>query len=266
MNKLKYILLFLIINANISMADWEILAINTNPAASNYQYLNSTNIVKMSNGFYSAYGIKTGVNPSITDSNYATIGDINAIVTNRDNITYWVTNTVVVSNSLDFAIQLVDNRVMLDDIRMYFSETNNAPASKRASIQLFRNSNRRCDKLVYLDTNQLYWVSLNTVATSQGSTSNTVSDASGVVLNDLYYIKDNNTINGFCRPTNTTSTIIYWGSTNLNAYTTTSLVSHVSQFGGFPYYDQNNSSQLWFRLTFTTPYTGTVQTLINYGK
>jgi hypothetical protein len=98
-----------------------------------------------------------------------------------------VTNTVVVSNTADFSIPLVDNRVMLDDIRMYFSETNNAPVSKRASIQLFRNSNRRCDKLVYLDTNQLYWTSLNTVATTASSTSNTVADASGVIKQDLQH-------------------------------------------------------------------------------
>jgi hypothetical protein len=251
---------------SIAQSSYRILAVNTNPAASNFNMVNYTNVVKFSNGVHSTYGIKTGVNPSITDSNYATIGDINAIVTNRDNMTYWATNTVVVSNTLDFAIQLIDNRVMLDDIRMYFSVTNNAPVSKRASIQLFRNSNRRCDKMVYLDTNQLYWAALNTVATTASSTSNTVADASGVIKQDLYYIKDNNTVNEFARPTNTTSTIIYWGCTNLNAYTTTSLVSHVNQFGGFPYYDQNNSSQLWFRLTFTTPYTGTVQTLINYGK
>ncbi len=182
------------------------------------------------------------------------------------NTTYSVTSTFVVSNTLDFAVPLQKNRVSLDDVRFYLSTTNNAPFSKRASIQLYRNSNRRCDKMVYLDTNQLYWVALNTTATSASSGSNTVADASGVVLNDLYYIKDNDTVNEFLRPTNTTSTIIYWGCTNLNAYTTTSLVSHVNQFGGFKYYDELNTSQMWFRLTFTTPYTTTVQTVINYGR
>jgi hypothetical protein len=155
---------------------------------------------------------------------------------------------------------------MLDDIRMYLSETNGTPISKRASIQLFRNSNRRCDKMVYLDTNQLYWASLSTTATDAGVGSNTVADASGVILNDLYYQNDNSITNEFCRPTNTTSTIIYWGSTNIYAFTTTSLVSHVNQFGGFPYYDELNTSQLWFRINFTTATTTTVQTLINYGK
>jgi len=198
----------------------------------------------------------------VTGTSNNLMGTISSLL----NATYWVTNTVVVSNTADFAITLQDNRVMLDDIRMYISNTNNAPISKRANLQLFRNSNRRCDKMVYLDTNQLYWTSLNTTATAAGSGSNTVSDASGVINNDLYYIADNSTINEFCRPTNTTLTIIYWGSTNLNAYTTTSLVSHVNQFGGFPYYDQNNSSQLWFRISFTQPYTTTVQTVINYGK
>ena len=250
----------------MAQSPYRILAVNTNPAASDFNGINYTNILKFSNGVYSLYGIKTGTNPSITSSNYATLGDINAIVTNRDNVTYWVTNTFVVSNSLDFSITLQDNRVMLDDIRMYTITTNDSPISKRASIQLFRNSNRRCDKMVYLDTNQLYWRSLNTVATTAGSTSNTVSDASGVILHDLYYIGDNSLTNEFCRPTNTTASIIYWGATNLNSYTTTSIVSHVNQFGGFPYYDQNNTSQLWFRIAFTTPWTTTVQTVINYGK
>jgi hypothetical protein len=263
MNKLKYIIIsILLMSTNLyAVEPYQILAVDTNNS-----YVTYTNEVKFSNGVYSSFGIKTGTNPSITDSNIATLGDINAIVTNRDNASYWVTNTFVVSNSLDFSITLQDNRVMLDDIRMYISTTNNSPVSKRASIQLFRNSNRRCDKLVYLDTNQLYWTSLNTVATTEGSTSNTVSDASGVILNDLYYIGDNTLTNEFCRPTNTTSSIIYWGSTNIYAYTTTSLVSHVNQFGGFPYYDQNNTSQLWFRIQFTTPWTTTVQTVINYGK
>jgi hypothetical protein len=209
------------------------------------------------------------LNVPVPSSQFALKSDLDALsnsLINLNNTSYWVTNTVVVSNSLEFAIPLVDNRVMLDDIRMYISTTNNSPVSKRASIQLFRNSNRRCDKLVYLDTNQLYWSSLNTVATTAGSTSNTVSDASGVILNDLYYIGDNTITNSFCRPTNTTASIIYWGSTNIYAYTTTSLVSHVNQFGGFPYYDQNNTSQLWFRIQFTTPWTTTVQTVINYGK
>ena len=258
MNKLKYIIIsILLMSINLyAVEPYNILAVDSN------NYVTYTNDIKFSNGLYSAYGIKTGVNPSITSSNYATLGDITSAL----NTSYWVTNTFVVSNSLDFAIPLVDNRVMLDDIRMYTITTNDSPISKRASIQLFRNSNRRCDKMVYLDTNQLYWRSLNTVATTAGSTSNTVSDASGVILNDLYYIGDNTLTNEFCRPTNTTASIIYWGATNLNAYTTTSIVSHVNQFGGFPYYDQNNTSQLWFRIQFTTPWTTTVQSVINYGK
>lgn len=265
MNNLKkyiIILFFTFLGFDLyAQTEYRILAVDTNPAATNYKFLNYTNDLKMSNGITVAWGIKSGVNPSITDSNIATLGDLKTYYQ-----MYSVTNTYVISNTLDFAVQLQQNRTILDDIRFYLSETNNAPFSKRASIQLFRNSNRRCDKMVYLDTNQLYWVALNTTATAASSGSNTVADASGVVLNDLYYIKDNTTVNEFCRPTNTTATIIYWGSTNLNAYTTTSLVSHVNQFGGFPYYDELNTSQMWFRLTFTTPYTTTVQTVINYGR
>lgn len=214
--------------------------------------------------------IGTGyLNVPIPSSQFALDTELHDEINNLSNSlvnTYFVTNTVVVSNTLDFAVPIVLNRVILDDIRMYLSTTNNAPYSKRANLQIFRNSNRRCSKMVYLDTNQLYWAAINTTATAKGSGSNTVADASGVVLNDLYYISDNSLTNEMCRPTNTTATIIYWGSTNLNAYTTTSLVSHVNQFGGFPYYDENNSSQMWFRLTFTTPWTTTVQTVINYGR
>ena len=97
----------------MAQSSYRILAVNTNPAASNFNGVNYTNEVKFSNGLYSAYGIKTGVNPSITSSNYATLGDITSTL----NTNYWVTNTFVVSNSLDFSITLQDNRVMLDDIR-----------------------------------------------------------------------------------------------------------------------------------------------------
>jgi hypothetical protein len=153
---------------------------------------------------------------------------------------------------------------MLDDIRMY--TTNNSAISKRAVLQLFRKSTRRCEDLVYLDTNQLYYAVQTTADSDANIGTNVVADASGIVKNDLYYQWTAGTTNSYCRATQTTATVIYWGSTNLFSMPSGSLISHVNQFGSFPYYDMNGTSNLYFRLTFTTPWTCAIQTVINYGR
>lgn len=193
--------------------------------------------------------------------------DTNGFVTLQQlGYTYWVTNTTAITNTQDFAITLAANNVELYDVRMYLSLTNGSPATKRASVSIFRNSNRRDTHMVYLDTNQLYYSVLTTVAGVAGESSNVVADASGTVVNDLYWKDATAGTNDYQRAASATATAIIWSCTNLNNTPVGCLISHVNQFGGFPYYDANGSSTLWFRVTFNTGYTGTIQTAINYGR
>jgi len=182
--------------------------------------------------------------------------------------TYWVTNTTPFTNTIDFLISgFAANKITLHDVRMFLSITNGSPISKRATVGMFRNSNRRCDALTYLDTNQLYYSVLTTVAGVAGESSNVVADASGSVVNDLYYKAVYGTeTNDYQRVQSASATAIIWQCTNQFSSGIGTLISHVNQFGGFPYYDANGSSTMWFRLTFGTGYTGTVQTVINYGR
>jgi hypothetical protein len=194
--------------------------------------------------------------------------DTNGFVTLQQlGYTYWVTNTTAITNTQDFAITLNANKVTLHDVRMYLSLTNGSPTTKRASFSMFRNSNMRDSNMVYLDTNQLYYSVLTTTSGTAGTSTNVVADASGTVINDLYWKNiDGSGTNDYQRASSASATIITWQCTNLFDSGVGTLISHVNQFGGFPYYDANGSSSMWFRLTFTTGYTGTVQTVINYGK
>jgi hypothetical protein len=180
--------------------------------------------------------------------------------------TYWTTNTLSVTNTLDFAITgLAANRLALDDVRMYLSTSSNAPVSKRAMLGLYRNSTRRASDMVYLDTNQLYYSVMSTLTDTAGTATSVVADASGIVVPDLYY-KSIGTTSSWQRASNASSTVISWWDTNLYSMASNTLISHVNQFGGFPYYDATGASTMWFRLSFTTAFTGTVQTVLNYGR
>jgi len=182
--------------------------------------------------------------------------------------TYWITNTVAVTNTVDFSVTgLAANKITLHDVRMFLSLTNGSPTTKRATVGLFRSSNRRCDRMVYLDTNQLYYSVLTTVAGGQNEFSNVVADASGTVINDLYYKAINETeTNDYQRAASATASAIIWADSNQWSSGAGTLISHVNQFGGFPYYDADGSSSMWFRLTMNSGYTGTVRTVINYGR
>jgi hypothetical protein len=204
------------------------------------------------------YGTGSGISAGTATNIFSAMGEL----------TYWVTNTITITNTLDFEITgLAANRVMLDDVRMFLNTTNAAPVSKRASLMLFRNSTRRDSTMVYLDTNQLYYSVLTTVAGVAGESTNVVADASGAVVNDLYYKADPaGATSDYQRVSSATATIITWGCTNMYSLPTNSLISHVNQFGGFPYYDATGASSMWFRLTFPAGHTGTLSTVINYGR
>jgi hypothetical protein len=185
-------------------------------------------------------------------------------------LTYWTTNTITITNTLDFAITgLVANRIMVDEMRMFLSLTNGSPLSKRAKLDMFHNSTRRGTDICYRDTNQLYYSVLTTVAGVAGTWTNVVADASGSVVGDLYYKAiANTTTSDYQRLDSATATVMTWETPDSNQWdsATNTLISHVNQYSCFPYYDATGASSMWFRLTFPAGYTGTLSTVLNYGR
>ena len=182
--------------------------------------------------------------------------------------TYWTTNTSVVTNSLDFAITgLAANRIALDKVKMYLSTSTNAPVSTRAVLGLYCNSTRTGDDMSFYDTNQLYYSVMSTADDVAGAVTSVVADASGIVIPDLYY-KSIGTTSAWQRASNSSATVITWlgSDTNKSNMASNTLISHVNQFGGFNYCDDTGASSMWFRLSFTTAFTGEVQTIIKYGR
>jgi hypothetical protein len=181
--------------------------------------------------------------------------------------TYYLTNTVVVSNSLDFAIALAGNNIRVRWMAMFLSSTNEAAASKRAAFSIFTRNDRLCDSAVYADTNQLYWSSPSASAQAAGIATGTVADASGIVAYDRYAV-GNGARWDFLTATGTTSTIIYYACTNKYATTATAntKISHANYLTPIFYDDDSGQSSMWCRIVWTTPYTGTVSTVMRYSK
>jgi hypothetical protein len=182
--------------------------------------------------------------------------------------TYYLTNTVVVSNSLDFAIAgLQANNVKVRWMAMFLSATNEAAASKRAAFSIFTRPDRLCDSAIYADTNQLYWASPSTSAQAAGATTGTVADASGVVLMDRYAV-GNGAVWDFMTATNANATTIFYACTNKYATTATAdtKISHANYLTPIFYDDDSGQQSMWCRLAWTTPYTGTVTTIVRYGR
>jgi hypothetical protein len=182
--------------------------------------------------------------------------------------TYYVTNTIVVSNSADFNITIADNNIRVRWMAMFLSATNEAATSKRASFAMFNRPDRLCDSVIYADTNQLYWSSPSTSAQSAGATTGTVADASGVVLMDRRYAVGNGARFDFLTATNANATTIFWGCTNKYATTAdaNTKVSHANYLTPVFYDDDSGTSNAWCRISWTTPYTGTVTTIMRYSK
>ena len=179
---------------------------------------------------------------------------------------YYITNTVVISNSLDFAVStLPQNNLKIRYMTMFLSATNEAATSKRAIVSVYSRSDRLCDSLIYLHTNLLFWTSLSTTAVGLGASTSTVSDASGVVLYDRYSVGNGITWD-WLTATNKTSTTINWACTNKYATTTATLISHANYFTPIYFDDESNVSSIWFRVIWTTPATGTVTTITKYSR
>jgi len=181
--------------------------------------------------------------------------------------TYWVTNTVVVSNSLDYAIAMAGNNIRVRWMAMFLSATNEAAVSKRATFTMFTRSDRLCDSVVYSDTNQLYWAAPSASSQEAGAATGTVADASGVVLMDRYAV-GNGAQWDFLTATNANATTIFWGCTNKYATTATddTKISHANYLTPVFYDDDSAQNSMSCRFAWTTPYTGTVTTIMRYSK
>jgi hypothetical protein len=182
--------------------------------------------------------------------------------------TYYLTTTVVVSNSLDFAITgLAANNVKVRYMVMFLSATNEAAASRRGDFTIFTRPDRLCDSVIYSDSNQLYWAAASSSAQAAGATTGTVADASGVVLRQRYAV-GNGTRRDFLTATNANATTIFWGCTN--KYATTATADTKIAFANYStpiYYDDDSAqNSMWCRFAWTTPYTGTVTTIVRYGR
>jgi hypothetical protein len=181
--------------------------------------------------------------------------------------TYYVTNTIVVSNSADFNIPIADNNIRVRWMAMFLSATNEVATSKRASFAMFNRADRLCDSAIYADTNQLYWAAPSTSAQAAGATTGTVADASGVVLMDRYAV-GNGARFDFLTATNANATTIFWACTNKYATTAdaNTKVSHANYLTPVFYDDDSGLSNAWCRFAWTVPYTGTVTTIMRYSK
>ena len=182
--------------------------------------------------------------------------------------TYYITNTVVVSNSLDYAITgLAANNVKVRYLAMFLSATNEAAVSRRATFGIFTRPDRLCDSAIYADTNQLYWAAPSTSAQAAGATTGTVADASGVVVMDRYAV-GNGARFDFLTATNATATTIFWGCTNKYATTAdaNTKISHANYLTPTFYDDDSAQNSMWCRFAWATPYTGTVTTIVRYGR
>ena len=190
-----------------------------------------------------------------------------AVVASASAPTYWITNTIVVSNSLDYAIPLAGNNVRVRWMAMFLSATNEAAVSKRATFAMFTRPDRLCDSTIYADTNQLYWAAPSTSAQAAGATTGTVADASGVVLMDRYAV-GNGARSDFLTATNANATTIFWACTNTYATTAdaNTQVSHANYLTPVFYDDDSGTSNAWCRFAWATPYTGTVTTIVRYSK
>jgi hypothetical protein len=179
--------------------------------------------------------------------------------------TYYVTNTIVVTNSQDFAIPIAGNNVRVRWLAMFLSATNEAAVSKRASFAMFTRPDRLCDSVIYSDTNQLYWTAPSTSAQDAGASTGTVADASGVVLYDRYAVGNGETWD-MLTITNATATTLFYACTNKYATTAASKISHANYLTPVFYDDDSGTSNAWCRFAWTTGHTGTVTTIMRYSK
>jgi hypothetical protein len=132
---------------------------------------------------------------------------------------------------------------------------------------MYTRQDRLDDSLIYTDTNQVYWSASSSSAQAAGATTGTVADASGVAKYERYAV-GNGTQWDFLRSTNAGATTIFWASTNKYATTgdANTKISHANYLTPIFYDDDSGQSNAWCRIVWSTPYTGTVTSIMRYSK
>ena len=234
--------------------NWNILAVDTNTHS-----INLTNqIIDMSG----ATSIKVPYPVNTNDA--ARVDYILSAFATRTNL-YNVTGSVVVSNSLTFTIPLLYSPVNLADCRFYLSTTNGAPISRRAIIRIMQKPDNRCNDLIYLYTNQLYYSTTTTVAGVGDTYTNVVGDASGFIINDMYVKPQANPVT-WQTVSNYSSTVVYWNCSNMVSIAVGGLISHVNRFQIPWYIDKNGGTNLNVNIQWTSGYTNTIGYSIDYYR
>ena len=102
-----------------------------------------------------------------------------------------------------------------------------------------------------ITTNGSLMSTLFTAPSGIGATTSAVTDASSVILGDMYYQQDTvSGSNGFVRAVSVSGNVVTRGNTNRNSYAVGSLYSHVERFIVPAYRDSTGSSSMWFRVSF----------------
>lgn len=242
------------VNSAFAQTAYKILAVDTNTGVANY----STNI--------NFPGGLSGPRAN-TSSNYVPyiqLQELTSDLATRTNL-YNVTGSVSVSNSASFIIPLLYSPAELADCRFYLSTTNGAPVSRRAKIAISQKANNRCNDLIYMYTNQLYYSTISTVAGVADTYTNVVGDASGFIINDMY-VKPLVDPVTWQTVSNYTSTVVAWNCSNMVNETTGTLISHVNRFQLSNYMDRGGGTNLYVRIDWTSPYTNTIGYDISYYR
>jgi len=186
---------------------------------------------------------------------------------------------VTVTNTADFQFSgFVANAINAYDIRLYLDQTNSAPYSASVLYEVYDHSNRRAENLLFSDagataassaptTNGTLMSTLFTSASGIGATTSAVTDASSIIIGDMYYQQDALTgSNGFVRAVSVTGNVVTRGSANYNSYGIGSLYSHVERFTVPFYQDLTGSSSMWFRVTFPGNVTNSITIRVVYVR
>jgi hypothetical protein len=218
---------------------------------------------------------------TVTMSNLTVIGGINMsgkVISNQAPQTIqWLTNTIVVTNSLSSSIALPVNGLNISEIRLYINTTNGImPYSAPFKYEFYNHSDRRADNLVFSDvgattagsqptTNGYLTCVTNTAISVLGATTNVVSDASSFIIGDTSWQQQlTGGSNGFHRITAISGNLITHGTTNRTDYMIGSIYSHVERCQGTFYYDFTGTSNLWYTFTFTANVTNSLGVQVGY--
>jgi len=256
MRKIIPIILIMSIMASYiySQDNWNILAVDTNTHS-----INLTNQVIDMSG---ATSVKVPYNTSSNDA--AQVYYVDNSFSTRTTLLN-TTGSVEVANSTSFIIPLLYSPVELVDCRFYLGTTNGAPVSKRATFRIMQKPYDRCNDLVYMYTNQLYFSTTTTLAGASDTFTNVVGDASGFIINDMY-TKPTTSPQTWQTVSNYTSTVVSWNCSNIVSEATGTLVSHVNRWRLSLYNDLTGGTNLYVNLSFNTPYTNQISWSCDYYR